>query len=80
MEEFIRIDNLSKCYSKGVMAVDDLSLTLPKGKIIGLLGPNGSGKTTLIKMMCGILKPTGGNISIDGMPVGEKTKDRKRHV
>ena len=74
MEEFIRIDNLSKCYSQGVMAVDDLSLTLPKGKIIGLLGPNGSGKTTLIKMMCGILKPTGGNISIDGMPVGEKTK------
>lgn len=74
MEELIRIDNLSKCYSKEMTAVDDLNLVLPKGKIIGLLGPNGSGKTTLIKMISGILKPTTGNILIDGMEIGERTK------
>lgn len=74
MDELIRIEGLTKCYNKGVFALDELNISLPKGKIIGLLGPNGSGKTTLIKMMCGILKPNTGTITISGQPVGVKTK------
>ena len=51
--ELIEITGLTKAYDNGNIAVNNISLTLPRGKIIGLLGPNGSGKTTLIKMMNG---------------------------
>ena len=55
-------------------ALADVTLDLPKGKIIGLLGPNGSGKTTLIKLTAGLLKPSEGEITIDGNAPGVKTK------
>jgi len=50
------------------MAVDDISLDIRKGEVIGLLGPNGAGKTTILKMICGLLKPTRGEIFINGKP------------
>lgn len=56
------------------MAIDDVTLSLPAGKIIGLLGPNGSGKTTLIKLMNGLLHPTTGDIVIDGYRPSVETK------
>ncbi|EMC29591.1 putative ABC transporter ATP-binding protein [Streptococcus mutans ST6] len=56
------------------LALDDISLKLPKGKIIGLLGPNGSGKTTLIKLANGLLQPTAGEIVINGLRSCPKTK------
>lgn len=62
MEEILRIDGLSK-YFKKVKAVDDLSLTVHRGDVFGLLGPNGSGKTTTLAMLLGILKPTKGQFS-----------------
>ena len=65
------IDRLSKQYENKI-AVDRISLNLHKG-IYGLLGANGAGKTTLMRMICGILKPTGGTISFDGMDVSEET-------
>ncbi len=55
-------------------ALEDLTLTLPRGKIIGLLGPNGSGKSTFIKLVEGLLSPTKGELRIAGMPVGVDTK------
>ena len=48
------------------LALDNLDLTLPQGKIVGLLGPNGSGKTTFIKLAAGLLTPTAGEITICG--------------
>ncbi len=69
----IEFRNLSKSYGS-FRALSDFTLTLPKGKVIGLLGPNGSGKTTLIKLAAGLLTPTGGQVIIDGEPVGFKTK------
>lgn len=74
MNELVKITGLTKSYSAGHNAVNNVSLTLPKGKIIGLLGPNGSGKTTLIKMMNGLLQPTAGIIQINGSEVGIETK------
>lgn len=73
MSELIRCAGLSKAYGKKE-ALSDLDLTLESGKVIGLLGPNGSGKTTLIKLLCGLLTPTSGTLTIDGMEIGAKTK------
>lgn len=65
--------NLTKAYKKHFNVLQNFNLTLPAGKIIGLLGPNGCGKSTLIKMIAGILQPTSGEIKVCGEPVGEKT-------
>jgi len=71
----VEISNLTKVYNINTApAVGNISIKLPRGKIIGLLGPNGSGKTTLIKMMNGLLTPTSGSIRIGGVPVGIETK------
>ncbi len=74
MNELVEIVGLTKAYDAKHVAVNNVTLTLPKGKIIGLLGPNGSGKTTLIKMMNGLLTPTRGSIMINGKYVGVETK------
>ncbi len=74
MNDLIEILGLTKAYDPQHVAVNNISLTLPRGKIIGLLGPNGSGKTTLIKMLNGLLTPTQGSIRIGGVPVGVETK------
>jgi ABC-2 type transport system ATP-binding protein len=73
MPDLVFCNNVSKIYGSNV-ALRNLTLTIPSGRIIGLLGPNGSGKTTLIKLLCGLLTPTEGNISICGMPVGPQSK------
>ena len=76
MNNLIEIAGLTKAYDASHVAVNNLSVTIPKGKIIGLLGPNGSGKTTLIKMLNGLLTPTKGNILINGHAPGVETKAR----
>ncbi len=58
----------------GFYALNGLDLTLPRGRIIGLLGPNGSGKTTLLKLIAGLLTPTSGTIEVNGISVGVETK------
>lgn len=65
------IDRVSKQYKNNI-AVDRISVKLQKG-VYGLLGANGAGKTTLMRMICGILKPTSGTISFDGIDVSEET-------
>lgn len=64
------IDRISKQYQNRI-AVDRVSAKLHTG-VYGLLGANGAGKTTLMRMLCGILKPTGGTITFDGMDVSEE--------
>jgi len=64
------IDRLSKHY-KNKIAVDRVSLTLKEG-VYGLLGANGSGKTTLMRMICGVLKPTSGEVKFNGIDVSEE--------
>ncbi len=74
MSEFIlECRSLTKCYGTKT-ALNKADLKLRRGKIIGLLGPNGSGKTTLIKTANGLLKPTSGELLIDGMTPGVETK------
>lgn len=64
---------LTKSYKKNHPVLDSLNLTIPAGKIVGLLGPNGCGKSTLIKLVSGLLQPDSGEILVDGMPISEKT-------
>ncbi len=69
----IEINQLTKQFGSTTV-LDNIDLKLEKGQIVGLLGPNGSGKTTLIKLMNGLLTPTGGGISINGKKPGVETK------
>ena len=73
METVLQTYGLTKQYGS-FTALSNLDLALERGKIIGLLGPNGSGKTTFIKLCCGLIKPTAGDILICGMPIGVETK------
>lgn len=72
-QPLVEITNLTKRYSNN-LALDNISLTLMPGNIIGLLGPNGSGKTTLIKLLNGLLQPNEGQILINGMAPSAQTK------
>ena len=69
----IEIENLTKKFGE-LAALDNVSISLEKGQIVGLLGPNGSGKTTLIKILNGLLTPTGGSAKINGLEPGVGTK------
>lgn len=80
MNNLVEISGVTKSYDGKVAAVDNVSLILPRGRIIGILGPNGSGKTTMIKMLNGLLKPTSGTILINGMPIGPETKARVAYL
>ena len=69
----LEIKNITKCYKKNFPVLNGLSISVPAGKIVGLLGPNGCGKSTLIKLIAGLLQADSGEIYVDGQKVGEKT-------
>ena len=73
MNELVRCTNLSRSFGE-VRALDNVNLSLPGGRIVGLLGPNGSGKTMLIKILNGLLQPTAGEVRIAGNAPGVETK------
>jgi ABC-2 type transport system ATP-binding protein len=79
MSELLRCEHLTKNYG-GVIALNDVDLTVESGKIIGLLGPNGSGKTTLIKIINGLLTPTSGKVFINGNEPGVLTKTQVAYL
>ncbi len=66
--------DLTKAYKKNCPVLYNFNINIPAGKIIGLLGPNGCGKSTLMKLISGLLQADGGEITVAGNPVGEKSK------
>jgi ABC-2 type transport system ATP-binding protein len=76
-KNMLEIKNLVKTYG-GRRVVDDFSLTISPGNIVGFLGANGAGKTTTLKMIAGISSPDSGNILLDGKPISEG--DAKKHI
>ena len=70
MEEMIRIENLTKKFGD-VTVLDNINLSLKKGKIYGFIGRNGSGKTVLFKLIIGYLRPTGGRVTVGGEEIGK---------
>ncbi len=73
--------NVSKLVKRfgGFYALDGLSFHVSSGEILGLVGPNGSGKTTAINVICGLYAPDGGEIALDGMPIGGMASHRLVH-
>tara|TARA_B110000858_G_C17810077_1_gene480683 strand:- start:18337 stop:19341 length:1005 start_codon:yes stop_codon:yes gene_type:complete len=65
----LQINGLNKIYSGGFQALKDINLNIEKGEIVALLGPNGAGKTTLISVICGIVNPSSGTVSVNGYDI-----------
>lgn len=77
----IQFDHVSKKYGKSaVLAVDDLNLTIEKGKLFGMIGPNGAGKSTSIKLMTGIIAPTEGRVLVGGHDMAKDPIAAKREI
>jgi len=66
MQPVVAVSGLSKTYASGFLALKDVNLTIRGGEIFALLGPNGAGKTTLISIICGIVTPTEGRVTVGG--------------
>lgn len=69
MDSVITINNLTKTYGSGLLALNNVNLDIRRGEIFALLGPNGAGKTTLISIICGIVTPSDGSVKIDGSDI-----------
>src|SRR5947209_8186645 len=69
MQPIISVSNLSKTYASGFHALKHVDLEIHRGEIFALLGPNGAGKTTLIGIVCGIVNPSEGRVTVDGHDV-----------
>lgn len=81
MQPIIQISQLSKKYKDAEMySLVDFSLAVDESQIFGLLGPNGAGKTTLISMLCGLIKPTSGSFSINGLTYAKNSNEIKKII
>jgi ABC-2 type transport system ATP-binding protein len=75
----VTIDNLVKRFGDFV-AVDHVSLGVTRGEVFGFLGPNGAGKSTTIRILCGLLGPTSGSATVNGLQVGAQSEEIRRHI
>lgn len=79
-EPILDIRGLSKTYSGGVKALDNVDLQIRAGEIFALLGPNGAGKTTLIGSVCGLVRPTGGSIHAFGLNLASEWREARARI
>jgi len=79
-KDLISIENLSKVYDNGFNALKTVNLNIKQGEIIAMLGPNGAGKTTLISIVCGIVKPTSGVITVDGFDIIKDYRETRSRI
>ena len=76
----ISITNLSKIYDNGFEALKKINLKIKKGEIFAMLGPNGAGKTSLISIICGIVKPTSGKVTVDGYDIIDNYRETRSRI
>jgi len=76
----ISINNLSKIYDNGFEALKNINLDIKKGEIFAMLGPNGAGKTTLISIVCGIVKPSSGKISVENFDIIKDYRETRSRI
>ena len=79
-ENQIIIKNLSKVYKNGFNALKTINLNIKKGEIFAMLGPNGAGKTTLISIICGIVTPSSGKVTIDGFDIIDDYRETRSRI
>ena len=79
-ENQIIIKNLSKVYKNGFNALKTINLNIKKGEIFAMLGPNGAGKTTLISIICGIVKPSSGKVTLDGFDIIDDYRETRSRI
>ena len=79
-ENQISIKNLSKVYKNGFNALKTINLNIKKGEIFAMLGPNGAGKTTLISIICGIVKPSSGKVTVDGFDIIDDYRETRSRI
>lgn len=78
--EVLRVEHLTKRYGR-FTAVDDLSFSISEGEVVGFLGQNGAGKSTTIKMLCNLVRPTSGEVWVNGLSVGgSRSADHRRRI
>ena len=80
LEKQIEIKNLSKIYDNGFNALSNIYLEINKGEIFAMLGPNGAGKTSLISIICGIVKPTSGNITVENFDIIKDYRETRSRI
>ena len=73
----LQIKNVTKCFGE-FKALDNLSMTVPRGTVYGLVGPNGAGKSTAIRLLTGVYTPDAGQLTMDGQPIYENTAAKAR--
>ena len=76
----ISITNLSKTYDNGFKALKNINLNIKKGEIFAMLGPNGAGKTTLISIICGIVKPSSGNVAVENFDIIRDYRETRSRI
>lgn len=76
MQEILVVDNLFKSFGR-LVAVNDLSLDVKQGEILGMMGPNGAGKTTVFNLLTGVIKPDEGTITFDGKDITHESPSRR---
>ena len=76
----ISINNLSKIYKNGFNALKSVNLNIKKGEIFAMLGPNGAGKTTLISVICGIVKPSYGKVTVDNFDIIDDYRETRARI
>ena len=76
----IVISNLSKVYKNGFNALKKINLNIKKGEILAMLGPNGAGKTTLISIICGIVKPTSGKVTVENFDIIDDYRETRSRI
>ena len=76
----ILINNLTKVYDNGFNALKNINLKIRKGEIFAMLGPNGAGKTTLISIICGIVNPTSGNVTVDDYDIIKDYRETRSRI
>ncbi len=76
----ISINNLSKVYDNGFEALKNINLDIKKGEILAMLGPNGAGKTTLISIICGIVKPSSGKVTVENFDIIENYRETRSRI
>ena len=79
-ENQIIIKNLSKVYKNGFNALKSINLNIKKGEIFAMLGPNGAGKTTLISIICGIVKPSSGKVTVDNFDIIDDYRETRSRI